>query len=165
MPDTKSILITNAEAGPVIFSPALTAGGRLRETAVVVEVAAADADGKVLRLCRVHSSWRISQIMVANDAITAGTAYDLGLYNIEDGAAVDDDLFASAVDLSSASGYRDLAYEAAATAIDKAEKPLWQRIANVTEDPGIYYDLCLTADTVGSADGTIAVLVRYTDWT
>ncbi|MDZ4253537.1 MAG: hypothetical protein U1A72_13300 [Sulfuritalea sp.] len=163
--NTKSTIVTNADADPKKFNAKLIAGGVLKEAVGTVEVAAADDDDSVYRFCRVHSSWRPSQLQIASDAITGGTDFDIGLHDIaatNSGAVVDADLFASAVDLSSASALTDRLYEATATNISKIEKAIWELLA-LASDPGKFYDLTATGNTVGTAAGTIAVALRYTD--
>lgn len=139
--------------------------GRIRESVGTVEVAAGDDDGSVYRFMRVHSSWRISELLVACDAITGATAYDIGLYNVAAGAAVDDDLFASAVNISGGlAAYTEQLLESGTVGIDDVEKSIWE-LLGLTSDPNLEYDLCMTGDTVGSAAGTISVKVRYSDGT
>jgi len=165
--NTKSTAVTNRDASPRVPSPAHLVRGPLFEAIGTVEVAVADDNGSVYRFARLRSSDRVSQITVFNDAITGGTAYDVGLYRTADdgGAAVDDDLFASAIDLSSApsvvSAGTEVLYEATAANIDKIEKRLWE-LVGLNADPQVDYDLALTGDTVGSAAGTISVRVRFT---
>lgn len=162
--NTKSNIVTNADATPVDLSNTFINHGRLREQVAKVEVAAADDDGSVYRLFRVWSGWRISTLEVAGDALTSGTAFEVGVYQTAEngGAVVDADEFASAVDLSSATALTDKTYEAVATEIDKIEMPLWERIGE-TADTKRWYDIALTATTVGSVAGTIAGRLRYVD--
>lgn len=160
--NTKSNIVTNADGDPRVKNPALIMGGRLREQVGTVEVAAADDDTSTFRMGRVHSSWRISSLELFNDAITAGTSYDLGLYDIaaNGGAVVNATLFASAVDLSSARvAPLDIRYEAGD--IINVEKAIWE-LLGLTADPGKFYDLVLRANTIGSAAGTISLRTRYT---
>ena len=161
--NTKSNAVTNADASPRVPNSSYFEDGHARESVATVEVAAADDDGSVYRMCRVPSGARISHILVANDAITAGTAYDFGVYRTaaDGGAAVDDDLFMSAVDMSSARDQlTDLTYESASINIDKVEKRLWE-LLGLSADPFVEYDLAFTADTVGTAAGTISVVVSH----
>jgi hypothetical protein len=161
--NTKSTAITNRDASPRVPSPAHLVRGPLFEAVGTVEVAAADDNGSVYRFARLRSSDRVSQINLFSDAITGGTAFDLGLYRTADdgGAAVDVDLFASDLDLSSAVAGTDVTYEATAANIDKVEKRLWE-LLGLSADPQTDYDLALTADTVGTAAGTVSVRVRFT---
>jgi hypothetical protein len=157
--NTKSIEIANLDASPPVLNDRLLGGGRVRKKVATVEVAAADDDGSVYRLFRVQSGWSVHSIRLFNDAITGGTAYDVGLYGAGDGAAVDEDAYAAAVDLSSA---RTTGVEVAFAArdIDKAENKVWQD-AGGAYDGGGAYDLCLTGDTVGTAAGTITAILEY----
>ena len=160
MVDTNSTEITAKEAGKSVS--ALISGGVLREKVATLEVAAADDDGSTYRFFRVHSSDRVSSFEAASDAITAGTSFDFGLYDTEEngGAVVDADMFASAVDLSSASGFTN---EATAD-IAEVEQTVWERLG-LSSDPGKDYDVVALANTVGSAAGTIAARMRYLDGT
>ncbi|MBX3480005.1 MAG: hypothetical protein KF842_06370 [Caulobacter sp.] len=161
--NSKSTAIANRDASPRVPSPAHLVRGPLFEAVGTVEIAAADDNGSVYRMARLRSSDRVSQIRVWSDAITGGAAFDLGLYRTADdgGAAVDDDLFASALDFSSAVGGTDVTYEASASNHDKIEKRLWE-LLGLSADPQIDYDLAFTADTVGTAAGTVSLRVRFT---
>lgn len=162
--NTKATAVSNADATPVVITPAYLAGGSVKERRGVVEVAAADDDGSVYRVARIRSSDVISDILLANDAISVGAAYNVGLYKTAaaGGAAVDDNLFASLVDLAAASPFRSVMLEATATNLDKTEKRVWE-LLGLTEDPVLEYDLALTGATAGTAAATLAVIVRYLD--
>lgn len=155
--NTKSTAITNMDATPAAMNSAQLAGNAPSFPVGLVEVAAADTDASVYRFFRVHSSDRVAHLLLLNDAITAGTSYDFGLYDTaaNGGALVDVDFFASAVDLSSARvAPLDIVTEA--QDIDKAEKAIWE-ILGLSADPQKYYDVCALANTVGSAAGTIVL--------
>lgn len=167
--NTKSTAITNADASPVTPTPGYLAHGRNREAVGTVEVAAADSDTSVYRMVRVPSCARVSQIMVANDAITSGSSYDIGLYQIaaNGGAVADADCWASAVTMVTARAlWTDFTFEAGAAGGDQAncEKRIWE-LLGLAADPKISYDICFTANTVGSGAGTLSLLVKYTDGT
>ncbi len=163
--NTKSTFITNADNDPRVLTAAhLGFGGSLRAAAATVEVAAADDAASVYRMFRVHSSWRVHGLYLWNDAITSGTAYDIGLYQIaaNGGAVVDADCWASDVTMVSAratSGPLDCTFEA--LNIDKIEKTVWEvaavAVTTLLADPNRYYDICLTGDTPGSGAGTISM--------
>ena len=151
--NTKSTLVQNFEAKPNQFNPAALLYGRRRGIVGTVAVAAADDNGSAYLLCPVRSSWVIPSIRLYNDAITGGTAYDVGLYDT-DLAAVDDDAYASALNLSSASTTgAEVAFEARDIAV--IGRKVWQD-AGAAADPGVWYYLALTADTVGTAAGDVA---------
>ena len=164
--NTKSTIVTNGDATPNDMTPAYISHGRLREQIGVVEVAAADDNDSVYRFCRVWSGWRISQVDYANDAITSGAAYELGVHQTAEngGAEVDADEFASSLDLTSAHAWTEVTWEASATQFSDCEKRLWERLG-LTEDPNRWYDITMTGTTVGTAAGTIGVRVRYVDGT
>jgi hypothetical protein len=161
--NTKSTAIANRDASPRVPSPAHLVRGPLFEAVGTAEVAAADDNGSVYRMARLRSSDRVSQITVWSDALTGGTGFDLGLYRTaaDGGAVVDDDLFASTLDFSSIVAGSDVTYEATAANHDKVEKRLWE-LLGLSADPQVDYDLALTADTVGSAAGTVSLRVRFT---
>ncbi len=164
--NTKSTIVTNADAAPVDLSSPIINHGRLRSQVAKVEVAAADDNGSTFRLFRVWSGWRIQRIEIGSDALGTGAAYEVGVYQTAEngGAVVDADEFASGVVLSSATPLTDVTYEAVATEIDKIEMPLWERIGEAA-DTKRWYDIVLTATAAGTAAGTIAGRLTYVDGT
>jgi len=164
--NTKSKTVTNLDATPRVMNPTYLMGGILKEQVGTVEIAAADDNNSVYRVGRVHSSWRISEIIRYNDAITSGADFDVGLYDTaENGAAVINiNCFADAVSLVSGSvtGTRDL-YEAGSdVGVEDIEQRVWE-MAGLTEDPGKFVDVCYTGVTVGSGAGTLSVKIQYVE--
>jgi len=159
--NTKSNRVTLAEAVPMRADSSQLSAGVCKQIVATVAVAAADDDTSVFRLCRVHSSWTLPSCILFNDALTSGTDWDLGLYQTAEngGAEVDKDVYADGFSLATASvvgverafGTRD---------INKVENRVWQD-AGLSADPGVFYDLCLTANTIGSAAGDITAIVSY----
>lgn len=88
--------VTNLDATPPVALDKRLFNGILKEQVGTVEIAAADDNGSVYRLGRVHSSWRISEMTLFNDAITSGAVFDVGLYRTaaDGGAVVDANAFA-----------------------------------------------------------------------
>lgn len=130
-------------------------GGSLKAFRVTFEVAAADDDGSVYRLMRIPSNAVILSIKVWNDAITSGTDYDTGLYDINTGAVVDKDLFTDGSTMATA---RDAVEQLTAPDINEIHKSIWEYAAlSLTKDPVKEYDLAITANTVGTAAGTITL--------
>lgn len=157
--NTKTTQITNGDAGPTTLTNNQIVCGRVLSAVGTLEVAAADDDTSTFRFVRVHSSWLILSIRVYCDALTSGTSYDCGLYQTaaNGGAVVDVDAFASAVSLASAiTTGTEIRFEA--SDIASIEKPVWE-IAGLTSDPNRWYDVVLTANTIGSAAGTITIAV------
>lgn len=143
-------------------NPTTATEGNLMCSSATYAVAAADSDGDIYHMVPVFSKWSIKHIMVYNDAITAGTSYDIGLYSsAATPVVVDVDAYASAVDMSSArtSVPIDAAFEA--RNITAVNQKVHQDGA-VTNDPGVWYWLSLTANTVGTAAGDITLIVEYT---
>lgn len=163
--NTKSTSITNNDASPPVMNSPRIDGGVLREKVGTVEIAAADDANSVYRMVRVHSSWRISEILRFNDAITSGTDYDVGVYDTAEngGAVINVNVFADAISLASAattSPVRDMYETGGDIGVEDIEQPLWE-MAGLASDPGKYMDLCYTGVTPGSGAGTLSVLVRF----
>lgn len=159
--NTKATLITNADATPPVLSGGILYNAGLRQAAGTVETLAADDAASVYRLCRIPSNARISSIQMASDAITGASATDIGVYQTAEngGAAVDDDFFATDVDISSATAFTEYMYEATATNISKVEMPFWQ-LLGLSADSNRSYDICATVNDVTAA-GTISMKVTY----
>lgn len=153
---------TNHKSVTATRNPSTATEGSLYVSSATIAVAAADADNDIYHLLPVQSNWSIKNIWVMNDAITGGTSYDLGLYTTASTpVVVDVDAYGSAIDMSSArttAGF-NAAYEA--RNITSVNNKVHQD-GGVTTDPGGWYWLSLTANTVGTADGDITVIVEYT---
>lgn len=119
-------------------------------------VLAAHSDGDIYRLFRVPSNGIPIHVGVSNSAITDGTDYDLGLYQVG-GAVADKDVLIDGFSMATASTGRVVV---GAFLIANAGKQFWE-LAGASADPGGFYDVCLTANTVGSADGTVFVTLTY----
>lgn len=162
--NTKSNIVTNLDATPRVMNSLNLMGAVLREQVATVAIAAADNDGSVYRLCRVHSSWRISEMTLFNDAITSGSDFDVGLYETAEdgGAVVDVNAYGDAVALTSGSltGVQVLFEAGSAVGLEDIEQAVWQNAA-ATSDPGKWYDVCLTGVTVGSGAGDVSMRLRY----
>ena len=159
---TSSTLVANWNASPRKMNPGRYSHGRVRRLSDTVEIAAGDDDGSVYRLLPVHSTWSLMAIWIYNDAITAGTDFDLGLYNPTSGdsAVVDVNVYGDAIDMSSA---RTAPLDALNEIRDIASvnNQIWQDLG-LSSDPNLWYDLALTGVTVGSAAGTLAMTALYT---
>jgi hypothetical protein len=161
--NTKSLRVSRAEATPILQDNQAVAAASPRSIIGFVAVASGDDDGSVYRLARVHSSWVLHGIEIQNTAITGGTDYDLGLYQTaaNGGAEVDKDVYMDGQTLASAvlTGADRLSHTRALT---KTGQRVWED-AGLSADPGRYYDLCLTGNTVGTADGTVGFRVIYAE--
>ena len=120
------------------------------------EIAAADSDGDIYKVAQLPANLVPLDMKINNDAITAGTSYDLGLYK-ENGVVADKDLFVAAADLSSAHAAGSELYGLSAVAIDKVGKKLWELLGLTVNTKEENYILAFTANTVGTAAGTISL--------
>lgn len=162
--NTKSNIVTNLDATPRVMNSLNLMGAVVREQVATVAVAAADDNNSTYRMCRVHSSWRISEMTMFNDAITTGTDYNIGLFRTAEdgGAVVDENAYADAVSFASGSltGVQVLFEAGSAVGIEDIENAVYQN-AGLTEDPGVWYDVVLTGITVGSGAGDLSMRLRY----
>lgn len=149
---------TNTAAGKLAKS-VFTVGAEPVVLIATEEIAAADDNGSVYRLFKsVPSNYIPLEITVATDGITDGTDYDLGLYKVGvGGAVVDKDVLMDGQTLASAltraTGHQ---LGLANVNIADAGKTLGELSAQTTPDAS--YDIALTANTVGSAAGTVTVI-------
>lgn len=141
-------------------SKAQTNGAKFQTIIETVEIASGDDNGSKYRVARLQANAVIKEIKILCDAITGGTDYDLGIYEIpetNDGAVIDKDCFMDGQTLASASktinGFN---------AVDIANygKQIWE-LANINEATSKAVDIVLTGNTVGSANGTVTVQVTY----
>lgn len=121
-----------------------------------VSVAAADDDGSVYRLfANMPSNAVPVSICIHNTAVTGGTDYDLGLYKAG-GVVVDKDILADGLDMSTARTVATV-NNAGMTTIAIADGVKTFAELSAQDDPDASYDIVLTANTVGTAAGTIRV--------
>lgn len=149
------------EAAGKLEKSALSSGSESIVIIKTFEVAAADDDGSVYRVFKeVPSSYIPVQIDILCDAITNGTDYDLGLYKTGLGAVVDKDVLMDGQTLATALT-RATGQGLGLGAVDRADatKTLGQLSAQTNVDAA--YDIALTANTVGSAAGTVTVIAHF----
>lgn len=154
--NTKSAMVTARDATPNTLT---TYGGIVKTVGGTIATLAADDDGSVYRMCRLSSSARILAIRTTNGTVTGGTDYDFGAYQTaaNGGAVVDKDALVDGADLSTARlTPTTLPFQAGAS----YGKYLWE-ILGLSSDPLREYDLCWTANTVGSGATDITTYVEY----
>lgn len=140
---------------------ALSTGDSEIVMVATVELAAADDDGSKYRFFKaVPSNLIPTEITITCDAITSGTDYDLGLYDVDLGAVVDKDVLMDgqtlATALTRATGHQ---LGLAAVNIADAYKTLGELSAETDVPPA--YDIVLTGNTVGSAAGTVTIIAKF----
>lgn len=159
--NSKSTGVSNADATPIVPTNRILVRGPSLHAIGVIAKAASDNDTSVFRAVRVPSNARIVAINRANTAITAGTSYQIGVYQTaaNGGAAVSAGLFAATQDLSTASTGTPSRY--LASAVTTGEQRLWE-LLGLTADPQRDYDICFTGVTAGTGAGTLLLEVTYT---
>lgn len=156
---------TRVEAGSYDDN-VLVAGADNLTLIVTFEVAAADDDGSVFRIAKNLSPNLIPvSILINNDAMTGSTSWDLGLYEPSfggvDGAVCDKDCFMAAVDLNGGKANGSEQNGLAAVAIENLTKKLYEHAGHTIKTKKGGYDLALTANTIGSAAGTVTVRATF----
>lgn len=164
MASTKSDQITNITATPPAMNRVAVDGGRLRVKTGTFETVAADfdADGDVLRLCRVPANAVIHQIWIANDDLDTGTdsVVNVGLQD-KDGNIKDEDVYATLLtQFQAATAFTNVAFEA--RGINLAGQRVYQDAGDSDESEG-EYEICIyqTATVSGAAAGTVSYIVVY----
>lgn len=152
-----SLVVAGKKTGPSF------AGSGERELTMIAtfEVAAADDDGSIYRVFKdVPSSLIPTEISIACDAITGGTDYELGLYRTNLGAVISKGVFMTGQTLATALT-RATGHQLGLAAVDIAnvKSTLAQLSGQTTPDTA--YDIAVTADTVGTAAGTVTVIAKF----
>lgn len=139
-------------------------GGKLLAIACTFDVAAADSDTSVYRLGRLPANAIPIRCEIYADSALGTSAFCLGLHKPGvGGAVVDKDLFFTATDLTAGvaitaganNGLKAIAIEDIG---QKIYELLDKTAATKTRED---YDLTITADTAGGAEGTISVIFLY----
>lgn len=139
--------------------------GQNRVTMVCTfEVAAADDDGSVYRLFKnVNPDLIPVAITIFNDAIAGATDYELGLYEPLEvgGAAIDIDCLMGTEDINAGNPRSSAVDGLSAVAIENVQKKLYEIAGHTLATRKLGYDIALTANTVGTAAGTISVIAEF----
>ena len=163
--NTKSTLVTNADASQQSLASQLVDGGRLREKIATLETVSGNSSTSTYRFFRVHSSHRVSKLILDSDDIGTTTIADFGLYDIaaNGGAVVDADFFASAVSLKDgALANTDITHESGVVDLPNYGKALWEQLG-LSADPKKFYDVAATLTADADAAGTITLRLFYVD--
>lgn len=139
-----------------------TTGANIGALKADVAVAAADDDNSIYRLFTdLDPRLRPLILLIGCTAITNGTDYNVGIFT-RDGAVIDDNVFADALDLSSALpiGLTSKDGLSAVLAADHG-KMLYEHAGHTTENMHESYDIAATGIAVGTAAGTISALLIY----
>ena len=130
--------------------------GQVFAFANTFEVAAADDDGSVYFVGNINANMIPLKLDWNSDAIAGATSYDLGFYT-EAGVAVDKDILMAQHDVNAGAamgseidGLHDLP-------IDKIGKRVYELLGKTKATKEDSYILAVTANTVGTAAGTISL--------
>lgn len=140
-------------------APAInTSGSQLKCFTETFEIAAADDDGSIYRVFKSVPSWLIPvRIEIGCDTITAGTDFDLGFYDklADGGAVIDKDNLMDGQTLATASA---MALNGlSAVDIANVNKRFYELAGLTSANDKPEMDIALTANTVGSAAGTVSI--------
>lgn len=150
---------SNLEAGKKASAIATT--GQKNITFVqTVELASGDDDGSVYRFFKdVPSTYIPVQIDITCDAITNGTDFDLGLYEV-DGAVVDKDILMDGQTLASALT-RATGHQLGLQTVNIVNATKTLGTLSAQTNVSAAYDICLTGNTVGSVAGTVTIIATF----
>jgi hypothetical protein len=154
-------LIASGKKAPAHFA----GGGQILCLPFNFEVAAADDNDSVYRIGRLPANAIPVKCDIFADALTSLTDLDLGLYKPGvDGAVVDIDLFADALDPASGEAItaplNGLTNLGGADPVGNVGKTLWE-LLGLTKPSRQDYDLALTARAAGSGAGTVSGFFWY----
>lgn len=141
---------------------AKTIGDRVIWMTNTVEIAAADDDGSVYRFFKsVPSNLIPVEITITTDGQTGMTDCDLGLYKVGvSGAVVDKDVLMDGQTLASALT-RASGHQLGLAAVNIADIGKSLATLSAQSNPDTSYDIALTANTVGSAAGTVSITAVF----
>lgn len=138
-------------------NPASVMSGRPFSFATTFEVAAADDDGSVFYLAKVGANMIPLSLELNCDAIAGATDYEMGFYK-EDGVAADIDILMGSEDIHAGAAIGSEINCLQDMGIENIGKKVYELLgltaATRSQDA---YILALTANTVGTAAGTISV--------
>lgn len=140
-------------------------GSEIKAVFQKIDIAAADDDGSKYRLFKnVDPNLIPLFAFVANTAITGGSSYSLGLYKSDLGAVINKDLFATGMDMTAAAASLNPKTAkdglAALTPANMARR-LYEHAGQTIQNKAEGYDIVLTGDTVGTAAGTVSVIIIF----
>jgi len=157
--DLKSGFITNRDATPAVSTTSNP--GQVFRAYGKVECAGGDL-ASTYRFCEVPSNAKMVRCFYSCDDLGTSVTMNVGLYQTtgNGGAVVDQDFFASDLDVATAAvGITEITFERGATLIDEAEEPLWERLG-LSADSQRNYDV-VAVSAGAAATGTMAVWVEY----
>jgi hypothetical protein len=159
MADIKSTHISNLDGEGYNPGNVSILGGRVRRKCVSIVEAAAATNDDVMRFFRIKSNANIHDFRISHGARTDSTDVNIGLHDINGGAAVDDNLFADAYSPALAADNVSLTPGDAASPLtfDKKDQMIWE-LLGLSVDPNKEYDVTITLVDAGT--GTIETILE-----
>lgn len=145
---------------------AFSEGGKSVTIVVTFEVAVGDDDGSVYRLVKAIDPNLIPvRFDILSDAIADATDYELGLYETSkdgvNGPAIDIDVFLGSTDINAGNARGSELNGLTAVDVADVQKRIFELAGDTLTTLKLGYDIAFTANTVGSAAGTISVLMEF----
>lgn len=158
MAEFYSDLLTEIVTNKRRLAPSITGRGGLLCVEAKATVLAGHADGDIYRMFRVPSNGVPVMQILQNSAVTGGTDWDVGIYETGLGSPVrDKDVLIDGISFATASNNT---VRSGVQLIADSGKAFWQ-LAGYTQDPNTELTVALTANVVGTADGTIYYAIFY----
>lgn len=125
------------------------------------EKVAGNTAGDRIQLWKVHRDWSVLSIQLQNDTIANMTDNNIGLWTdavVGSDTDVDENVYADAIDLSSALAWAEQAFEI--RDISKLGQYVWQDAGAATRDAANeWYRICLNIIAASTNTGTISGLL------
>ena len=145
-------------------APANNSGAKVSVITALVNITATDLANSTWKIARVASATSIHQIYIDCTAITGGTDFSLGLYNVSNDTsvaptAIDPALFASTLNFATAQ--RNI-NGLTGISVANVGKYLWELTGlSLIENPNKLYDIVLKANTIGTTAGSVSFKIEY----
>ncbi len=158
----KSTQITNRDATPRVLNNGRVQGGEVKHARGAVLFTNGDSIASKYIVCSIPSRAIPISVRISCPDIGTTLATDVGLYRttIDGGAVVDADFFKAAVSLSGGAIAKSEVVNGNVATLANAEKAIWE-LLGLSADPGVDYDVVLTATAAADAGGTAEVEVDY----
>jgi hypothetical protein len=138
-----------------------TVGQKTITLVQTVEIAAGDDNGSVYRFfAGVPSTYIPTEISIVCDAITNGTDFDLGLYEVNGGAVIDKDVLMDGQTLATALT-RATGYQLGLGIVDRANVTKTLGELSAQTNVSASYDIALTGNAVGTVAGTVSIIATF----
>lgn len=156
----------NVAAGK-LTTAAFIHGSKTITIVATFEVAVSDEDGSVYRVAKnVPADLIPTRFDILSDAIADATDWELGLYETTqedglDGVAIDIDVFLGSTDINAGNARGSELNGLTAVPIEDVQKRIYEHAGDTLSTRKLGYDIAFTANTVGSAVGTISIIMDF----